>query len=68
MFRALRVGLSDEAGTAFTLESGSSGGSGHELLCEWHFRASHELPRSHLTLTVTSSEGAGGSEEIDFPQ
>ncbi|WP_262287474.1 hypothetical protein [Micromonospora sp. MA102] len=68
MFRALRVGLSDEAGTAFTLESGSSGGTRHELLYEWHFRASHELHGSHLTLTVMNSEGAGGSKEIDFPQ
>ncbi|MFC8618826.1 hypothetical protein ACFT9M_20770 [Micromonospora purpureochromogenes] len=68
MFSALRVGLSDEVGTVFTWESGSSGGTGHELLCEWHFRASPELHGGHLTLTVTSSEGSGGSEEIIFPQ
>ncbi|MFG3689672.1 hypothetical protein [Micromonospora sp. NPDC047740] len=67
LFKALQVRLSDEVGTAYNWESGSSGGTGQELLCEWRFRASHELHGNRLTLTVTSSEGVGGSEEIVFP-
>jgi hypothetical protein len=63
---ALQVRPSDEVGTAYNYESGSSGGTGRELLCEWHFRASQEVPGNRLTLTVTSSEGAGGSAEIAF--
>ncbi|MEO3743669.1 hypothetical protein [Plantactinospora sp. B5E13] len=67
MFDALEVVLSDEVGTVYTWESGSSGGTGHELLCEWHFRASPDLRGGRITLTVTSGEGSGGSEEIIVP-
>jgi hypothetical protein len=63
---ALDVRLTDAWGTDYRCESASSGGTGRELLCEWHFRASSPLPGDHLTLTVTSVDGTAVTMAVSF--
>ncbi|MBX7265533.1 hypothetical protein KIF24_05400 [Micromonospora sp. Llam7] len=70
LHRALEVRLADEYGTEFRYDSGSSGGTGRELLCEWHFRPSPPLRGDRLTLTfiVSGAEGVGSSMQVVFSE
>jgi len=61
IFQELTVRLTDDLGTEFAWSSGSSGGSGTEMLCEWSFKPGMPAAASTLTVTVTSADGTESS-------
>ena len=64
IFQELKVRLTDDLGTTFTWSSGSSGGSGTEMLCEWSFEPGMPAAASALTVTVTSADGSESSRTV----
>lgn len=64
IFQELKVRISDDLGTTFELSSGSSGGSGTEMLCEWRFEPGMSPAASTLTVTVTSADGSESSRTV----
>jgi hypothetical protein len=64
IFQELKVRLTDDLGTKFKWSSGSSGGSGTEMLCEWSFEPGMPPAASTLTVTVTSADGSESSHTV----
>jgi hypothetical protein len=64
IFQELKVRLADDVGTTFKWSSGSSGGSGTEMLCEWSFEPGMPSAASTLTVTVTSADGSESSRTV----
>ena len=64
IFQELTVRIADDVGTTFDWSSGSSGGSGTEMLCEWRFEPGMPPAASTLTVTVTSADGSESSRTV----
>jgi hypothetical protein len=64
IFEELEVRLTDDVGTLFECSSGSSGGSGTEMLCEWRFEPGMPSSASTLTVTVTSADGSESARTV----
>jgi hypothetical protein len=66
IFRSLTLRVSDDVGTEFRWRSGSSGGTGAELLCEWLFEPAAPDTASTLTVTVATANGIERSHTVGF--
>lgn len=65
VFDSLTLRLDDGAGTRFHPESGSAGGTGTELRCEWIFVPGAAPDAERLTLSVTSPDGTATAHTFD---
>ena len=64
IFQELKVRIADDLGTAYEWSSGSSGGSGTEMLCEWRFSPGMAPGAATLTVTVTSADGSKSARTV----